>query len=658
MSSRLLAARWCRSTLLSPWSSCCLTVAAFLGHSFDTGALQHWASVLADVFATEECCWPVLVVLALAVVFQVALSVLPLRTHPPAWLVPAVSIVLFVAFGNLQVLFSLVVTLGVLLRIYAHVLLAFLHFAVNACSTWGNVHQWRAETHLRFKRLCELVLVALVQFWALRAPYVILRPTLEKRRNRRCFEAKLLDALKLPFYAAFDSEFGDMEGGLRRNGSIRIGRSFSFAFVHTAGDAPASVQQLLTCTHTKLVEAREAWMDARLRPFEELPDCLVFRVRRSHIVEDTWVALEEASTLELFAPHLRVEFVGEYGVDYGGLALDWFDTFGQALVEAADDDRGSTPFMLGKCSAMIIPRPSRYGAAADKDYDERRCRELYLAGRFLALAVVHGGRPLPVTLSPLVCKYIIDSPIDKQDMRGIDPDFFRAHIQPLQQVDGLAKMEAAIGEPLKFVSVPTPLWPDPQELMSEGHATNVTEANLGTYLKLLSEAWLCSEIRYELRCLIEGFRDVIPLEVLRACEISGLDLAALASGARGLDISEWQEHTKEEESEEVPSMLDVQNAAELGGQVIGWFWNVVRELTEEQRRALLRFATGSGRLPPGGFPSLRPPFTLAVTRTESAEHLPHANTCVNRLVLPCYKSHHQLRSKLMQALTAREFGFA
>ena len=69
-----------------------------------------------------------------------------------------------------------------------------------------------------------------------------------------------------------------------------------------------------------------------------------------------------------------------------------------------------------------------------------------------------------------------------------------------------------------------------------------------------------------------------------------------------------------------------------------WFWELLPELSEEQQRLLLRFSTGSGRVPPGGFRALEPRFTLEVSGAGSREHLPHAHTCVNKLVLHRWES--------------------
>jgi hypothetical protein len=51
-------------------------------------------------------------------------------------------------------------------------------------------------------------------------------------------------------------------------------------------------------------------------------------------------------------------------------------------------------------------------------------------------------------------------------------------------------------------------------------------------------------------------------------------------------------------------------AAPAPGLVLLWFWEVLKDFNEEQRRLLLRFCTGSSRVPPGGFAELQPNFAV------------------------------------------------
>jgi len=73
-------------------------------------------------------------------------------------------------------------------------------------------------------------------------------------------------------------------------------------------------------------------------------------------------------------------------------------------------------------------------------------------------------------------------------------------------------------------------------------------------------------------------------------------------------------------------------------------WAVVEAMSDEERRRLLQFVTGSDRVPVGGL-------RLVVARAggDSAQ-LPTAQTCFNVLLLPDYASRDKLRERLLTAL--------
>lgn len=498
-----------------------------------------------------------------------------------------------------------------------------------------------------------------VQLWVFRLIHEIFGVRLLRWRSRNLLEIALHVALKNPFHAKFDKNFTQADTTQTPSSAKQIPRSFSYEFVDTLADSRNVVVDALQEKHASIIQSRQALLEEQ-EDVDVDEDGFVeswqMTIRRSNILEDSLSALLEATATELLAPRIRVEYVNEKGDDYGGLALDWFDEMGQALVKGAEDDDGDSLLFLGKSSRMLIPRPGKRKTADCTEED--RYRNLFLAGRFLALGVVHGGRPLPFPLSPLVCKYILGLTVDKSDLKRLDPDFYRARVAPLLQKDGLARMEEALGEPLTFLSAPTEFRQEPEELEPGGSNTIVTEENLPRYLQLLCDAFLCHEIREELQCLIHGFYSVVPLETLRNSGLSPSELAALVAGTHGLDVTQWREWSVERHGSHDFSESDVETHDAEADQILTWFWIVLQEMDEEQRRMLLRFATGSGRLPPGGFASLSPRFTLVVSDAGSPEHLPQANTCANRLVLCRYSSQQQLHTKLLQALPTSDFGFA
>lgn len=55
-----------------------------------------------------------------------------------------------------------------------------------------------------------------------------------------------------------------------------------------------------------------------------VPNKFEIKVRRNNILEDSYRVINSVSRIELLKTKLWVEFEGEVGLDYGGLAREWF----------------------------------------------------------------------------------------------------------------------------------------------------------------------------------------------------------------------------------------------------------------------------------------------------------------------------------------------
>lgn len=91
-----------------------------------------------------------------------------------------------------------------------------------------------------------------------------------------------------------------------------------------------------------------------------------------------------------------------------------------------------------------------------------------------------------------------------------------------------------------------------------------------------------------------------------------------------------------------------------------WFFAIVSSYSQRELRQLLKFITGSSRLPIQGFSSLQgtaksnKPFTLHVVDTLSTDALPKAHTCFNRLDVPKYETMEKFANKLRLAVDETE----
>jgi E3 ubiquitin-protein ligase NEDD4 len=88
-------------------------------------------------------------------------------------------------------------------------------------------------------------------------------------------------------------------------------------------------------------------------------------------------------------------------------------------------------------------------------------------------------------------------------------------------------------------------------------------------------------------------------------------------------------------------------------KVIQWFWTCVRSWPAERRSRLLRFATGTTRLPINGFGELQGPdgpMRFTIQKTRDPKQLPKSHTSFNRIGLPLYKNYASLEQNLTLAV--------
>eukprot|EP00419_Tripos_fusus_P040373 CAMPEP_0172795674 /NCGR_PEP_ID=MMETSP1074-20121228/210601_1 /TAXON_ID=2916 /ORGANISM="Ceratium fusus, Strain PA161109" /LENGTH=594 /DNA_ID=CAMNT_0013632763 /DNA_START=421 /DNA_END=2202 /DNA_ORIENTATION=+ len=476
---------------------------------------------------------------------------------------------------------------------------------------------------------CEEWIAICLMVWDVgRMLFIMASARFEQWSARARMEEVLREALAHPFRAELEQGFA------------KTAPSAAPSSVPGPGDPEASKGKIGEM-HQALIKARKQNLLDQFSSSSILPSSMRLRVRRDHLLEDSLAALLEKPVSELLAPRVNVLFEGEPGFDVGGLTRDWFDSVGRALADGANDAKGSSLLVVAP-DQTLIPRPSQC-----KDIDamematpelQGRFRYFMSLGRFMALAVFHEN-PLPLSFAFVLCKYLLRVPVGMEDVKQLDPAFYSGRVEQVLRSGGPEQIAVALGEPLTFVSSATDVRPDRKALRPGGETQVVTEDNKTEYLQLLCEDYLCGGIRLEIQCLLHGFWDVLPLEVMHKCALGPRELSLMLSGFASLDPDEWREHS-------------------TGGssRVHNWFWDVVREFDAEQRCLLLHFTTGSSRLPPGGFTQLKPTFTVLVCDSGSSQHLPHAHTCANQITLPRYENCEQLRSKLLLALSTRDFG--
>ncbi|KAJ3116552.1 hypothetical protein HK098_006574, partial [Nowakowskiella sp. JEL0407] len=209
----------------------------------------------------------------------------------------------------------------------------------------------------------------------------------------------------------------------------------------------------------------------------------------------------------------------------------------------------------------------------------------------------------------------------------------------------------------------------PIDLIPHGAQTILTAARLQEYILRMSHHKLTTMQSAAVNAFSYGLFSVIPQNFLKMFSCG--ELQYLVSGVPRIDVDDWRENTlyagweRFEDGDgdvemNVPGgFLDILGGAsrrsaeqerrnriiEQGGEggTVDMFWKVVKEMSIEEQRMLLKFATSCRRPPLLGFKELNPKFCLRCAATEDETRLPTASTCVNLLKLPKYKDEKTLR---------------
>eukprot|EP00762_Andalucia_godoyi_P004423 ANDGO_08196.mRNA.1 E3 ubiquitin-protein ligase UPL1 len=150
------------------------------------------------------------------------------------------------------------------------------------------------------------------------------------------------------------------------------------------------------------------------------------------------------------------------------------------------------------------------------------------------------------------------------------------------------------------------------------------------------------------RALSRGFGDLIPASSVRL--FSAVDLQLALCGTASFDVLSLVTHTQYTQgySSDAPA--------------VGFLWNTLQEFSDLEKQKFLQFVTGSSRVPPGGFKSLAPKFTIQkiplMTESGKGLKLPSASTCFHLLKWPEYKSAEDAKRSLRIAVEEGAEGFS
>ncbi|KAF8940178.1 hypothetical protein BGZ47_007837 [Haplosporangium gracile] len=180
-----------------------------------------------------------------------------------------------------------------------------------------------------------------------------------------------------------------------------------------------------------------------------------------------------------------------------------------------------------------------------------------------------------------------------------------------------------------------------RELILNGANTMVTRENRIRYIYLTAHYRLNTQIDRQCKAFFRGLSDLIDPKWLWM--FNQQELQVMLGGAQtGISLKDLAQNV-------------VYSNFERTDPTIEYFWSVVEEMSEEDRRLLVKFVTSCARPPLLGFAELNPKLCIRNAGQEE-DRLPTSSTCMNLLKLPAFTSRQRLKEKLLYAIHS-EAGF-
>ncbi|ETV92125.1 hypothetical protein, variant 1 [Aphanomyces invadans] len=343
---------------------------------------------------------------------------------------------------------------------------------------------------------------------------------------------------------------------------------------------------------------------------------LVLRVRREFVVLDALQQLVQASSDQLKKP-LKVKFLGEEGVDEGGVKKEFFQIIIRELLDPnfgmflADNETHTLWFNCDSLESTM---------------------EFELIGILLGLAI-YNGVILELHFPRLVYKKLMDQPVTLEDVELCQPALGKG-LRQMLEFDG--DVEAVYQRAFEvsyevFGEVKT------VDLVPNGKSINVTNANRKDYVAKYVHYVTTEAVERQYGAFHRGFHLVCGGSALALFRYEELELLVCGSPDLDFDALEAVTHYDDGYTEQ--------------SDVIKYFWTVVHGFSVEEKKQLLKFCTGSDRVPIRGLSEM----TFVISRNgPDSNKLPTAHTCFNHLLLPEYASQDKLKERLMVAISQAE----
>ncbi|KAJ8611131.1 hypothetical protein MRB53_038126 [Persea americana] len=392
------------------------------------------------------------------------------------------------------------------------------------------------------------------------------------------------------------------------------------------------------------IKAREAFFESLVDRNRETSAHMFLKVRRNCLIEDSFKGISEVvgAGQQEFRKGLRVHFIGEEGVDAGGLRKEWFLLL---VRDIFNPDHGM--FIFDDDSRLCYFNP----------YSFETSDQFFLVGVLLGLAI-YNSTILDVALPSFLFKKLLRSANASKAQSQSRDGAGRASLADLaeyrpqlarglkQLLDFEGNVEEVFCRDFTIDVEQNGALTKVDLLGSGGDKRPVTNANRQEFVDLYVRYLLDISVTKQFEPFKRGFSTVCGGNALSLFQPEEIELLVRGSDER-LDVSilkavaTYENWRRDKKPPENPESLDL----------VRWFWDYFEVASPAHQRRILLFITGSDRIPAVGAASL----VLKICYGgKDGARFPIARTCFNMIILYRYESRQDLVTKLDRAVMESE----
>lgn len=413
--------------------------------------------------------------------------------------------------------------------------------------------------------------------------------------------------------------------------------------------------------HWRMAVMEAAHMHPRRRNGHELLGRHHAKIRRDQIFEDAYDQFYELG--EGLKEPIQITFVDQFdsveaGIDGGGVTKEFLTS----VTKEAFHSESSGSLFVTNDQNLLYPNPAalderrqllREAGIQETDFEwNDTITELLKHYEFLGRVVgkcLYEGILVDISFAGFfLLKWAASGTAggykaNINDLRDLDESLYQGLLQVKNYAGNVEdfSLDFTITDTVNIPGSPTVAIT--RDLMANGSSITVNNENRPLYIRNIARHRLYLQPKRQTEAFLKGLGDIIKPSWLSMFNQSELQ-TLIGGDSSEIDVENLRRNTL------YGGVYVIGDDGEEH-DTIKLFWQVMKEIGDEDRRKVLKYVTSTPRAPLLGFEQLNPRFSIRDAGSDE-ERLPSTSTCVNLLKLPRYTTKGVLKAKLLYAVNS------